>query len=324
VEGCIVRISKEKLLTEAEKTNFRADVLEKVAHLLNLLNALRSHPFLKDKLALKGGTALNLFFFNIPRLSVDIDLNYIGTEDKNGIIKIRPKIDQALRAVFSREGFAIREIPSGHAGGKWLLQYQSSSGQTGNLEVDINFMFRIPLWPVVQMNSNMLGSWQAENIALMDIHEIAAGKLAALLSRRQARDLFDSHKLLQDGKLDKNKLRIAFIVYGAMNRKDWRLVSPEDIVSDSDELARQLTPTLNRGFTENIAEYGRKLADECRQLLSAVFPLKKAEMDFLNLLLEEGRIRAELLTNDPVVCENINEHPMLKWKALNVRHYRGA
>jgi len=55
-----LRISREKLLAEAEKTKFRMDVLEKVAHLLNLLNTLRSHPFLEDKLALKGGTALTL------------------------------------------------------------------------------------------------------------------------------------------------------------------------------------------------------------------------------------------------------------------------
>jgi len=318
-----LRISREKLLAEAEKTKFRTDVLEKVAHLLNLLNTLRSHPFLEDKLALKGGTALNLFFFNVPRLSVDIDLNYIGTEDKEGIIEIRPKLEQALKAVFSREGFNIRQIPTEHAGGKWLLQYQSSSRQTGNLEVDINFMFRIPLWPVVKMDSHLLGTWQATDITLMDIHEIAAGKLAALLSRKQARDLFDCHRLLHNTDLDNDKLRIAFIVYGAINRKDWRAVSPEDVVFDNDELTRQLVPTLHIDFAEDFVEYGKKLADECRQAMSVVLPFRKAELDFLNLLLEEGITRPELITNDPYILENINNHPMLKWKALNVRRYKG-
>ena len=73
-----MRISPQKLSAEAESTGFRPDLLEKVAHLLGLLNAMQSHPFLKGKLALKGGTALNLFVFNVPRLSVDIDLNYVG------------------------------------------------------------------------------------------------------------------------------------------------------------------------------------------------------------------------------------------------------
>jgi hypothetical protein len=59
--------------TEDEATGFRLDVLKKVAHLLGLLDAIQSHPFLKGKLVLKGGTALNLFIFDVPRLSVDID-----------------------------------------------------------------------------------------------------------------------------------------------------------------------------------------------------------------------------------------------------------
>jgi len=50
-----MKISQEKLTAQAERTGFRADVLEKVAHLLELLNALGSHPFLKGKLILQGG-----------------------------------------------------------------------------------------------------------------------------------------------------------------------------------------------------------------------------------------------------------------------------
>ena len=73
-----MRISIERLAAEAETTGFRPDMLEKVAHLLGLLNALRSHPYLNGKLVLKGGTALNLFVFAAPRLSVDIDPNCVG------------------------------------------------------------------------------------------------------------------------------------------------------------------------------------------------------------------------------------------------------
>ena len=75
-----MRISSETLANQAEATGFRPDMLEKVALLLQLLDAVRSHPFLKDKLVLKGGTALNLFIFDVPRLSIDIDLNLPLTE----------------------------------------------------------------------------------------------------------------------------------------------------------------------------------------------------------------------------------------------------
>ena len=58
----------------------------------------------------------------------------------------RPKIEQAAQAVFSREGFAVRRVPSEHAGGKWRLRYPSFTGQPANLDVDFNFMYRQPLW----------------------------------------------------------------------------------------------------------------------------------------------------------------------------------
>jgi predicted nucleotidyltransferase component of viral defense system len=88
--GGTMRVSFEKLNTEAQNTGFRPDILEKVAHLLNLLVMIQSHSFLKDKLVLKGGTALNLFVFNVPRLSIDIDMNYIGNIDRDSMLKERP------------------------------------------------------------------------------------------------------------------------------------------------------------------------------------------------------------------------------------------
>ncbi len=121
-----MKISKERLAVEAEATGFRAEVLEKVIHQMNLLDGFRSHPLLKKQLVLKGGTALNLFSFNLPRLSVDIDLNYIGAVDRVTMIAERPKVEEAIRATCSREGFTVRRIPEQHAGGKWLLLYESA------------------------------------------------------------------------------------------------------------------------------------------------------------------------------------------------------
>ena len=183
-----MRISPERLLAEAQATGFRPDVLEKVAQLLGLLNAIRSHPFLRDRLALKGGTALNLFVFDVPRLSVDIDLNYVGAEGRSAMLEERPRLEDALQAVFSREDFTIRRMPSEHAGGKWSLRYPTAAGQTGRIDVDVNYMYRVPLWPVGQMDSHPVGSWRATDTPVLDIHELASGKLAALLSRRRARD----------------------------------------------------------------------------------------------------------------------------------------
>lgn len=321
-----MKISHEKLTAQAEATGFRPDVLEKVAHLLGLLEALGSHPFLKGKLALKGGTALNLFVFNVPRLSVDIDLNYVGAEDREAMLAEQPRIEQAVQAVFAREGFTVRRMPEEHAGGKWSLRYQSAAGLGGNLEVDLNFMYRVPLWPVTLSDSYPVGTWQASQIPVIDIHELAAGKLAALLARRQARDLFDSHRILHKENLDHDRLRIAFVVYGAMNRKDWRTVSVEDVNFESAELARQLIPTLRvteSAEQESIDQYGARLVEECRQALSVVLPFSENEKAFLDLLLEQGKIDSSILTADSDLQQRIQRQPLLEWKTVNVRKYKG-
>jgi predicted nucleotidyltransferase component of viral defense system len=133
-----VNLSRERLLAEAAALSFRPEILEKVARLLSLLEALRRHPRLKGRLALKGGTALNLFCFDVPRLSVDIDLNYIGSADREAMLAERPELERAIEVVGQTEGMSTVRVPDDHAGGKWQLRYQSALGQAGNIEVDLN------------------------------------------------------------------------------------------------------------------------------------------------------------------------------------------
>ena len=320
-----MKLIESDILPEAIKTGFRIEMIEKVLLLINLLNTLNSHPFLKGKWALKGGTALNLFLLNLPRLSVDIDLNYIGKLDREQMLADRPGIEQAAQAVFSREGFITKRLPVEHAGGKWRLGYQSITGQPGNLEVDLNFMYRQPLFDISIVDSHPFGNFQAKKIPVLDLHELAAGKLTALLSRGQARDLYDCYQILNMHDIKHDYLRIAFVVYGGMNRKDWRTVSIEDIDFDASELARQLMPTLNIEIQKkNIspAKFGEKLLNNCRKALSLVLPLKDTEMEFLNRLLDKGEIIPSILTSDKTLIRNIKKQPLLEWKALNVRQYK--
>ena len=89
------------------------------------------------------------------------------------------------------------------------------------------------------MDSRPLGDAVAKQIPVLDRHEIAAGKLAALCARNVSRDVFDARELLQRNlvALDTAKLRLAFVVYGGINRKDWREVRIEDIDVDAAEAA---------------------------------------------------------------------------------------
>ena len=161
---------------------------------MSLLDGLNAHPFLKPRIALKGGTALNLFVFDVPRLSVDIDLNYIGAAARETMLDERPKVEQAVRAVCSRDGLPIKRMPSEHAGGKWRLAYTRSTGDSGNLELDVNFMLRVPLWEPVFTECRPVGSFRAAPARVLEPHELAAGKLAALLARSASRDIFDARR----------------------------------------------------------------------------------------------------------------------------------
>ena len=128
------------------------------------------------------------------------------------------------------------------------------------------------------------------------------------------------------GLLDLELLRIAFVVYGAMARRDWRRVSIEEVAFDPRELAAPLLPALRerpapgKGEAE---EYGRKLVDDCRGALSAVLPLRDNEVAFLDCLLDRGEIDGSILTGDRSLADRIQAQPLLRWKARHVRQHRG-
>jgi hypothetical protein len=118
---------------------------------------------------------------------------------------------------------------------------------------------------------------------------------------------------------------LAFVVYGAVNRKDWRRISVDDLKFDPGEIENQLFPLLTREFTANIGkprEWAKRLVEECKDSLKMVLPFSESEMKFLNQLLDRGEIDPSLLTSDEDLAERIKKHPLIEWKAMNVRQYK--
>lgn len=320
-----MRISSERLAAEADATGFAPEILEKVLHLIQLLGEMTRYTFLAQRLVLKGGTALNLFVLDLPRLSVDIDLNYIGSGELAGMQRDRPGVETALRGIFSRSGYEVRRAPNEHAGGKWQLRYPSAQGDGGNIEVDLNYMYRVPLWPPAKLDSRDVGSYRVDGVPVLDVHELAAGKLAALFARTSPRDFFDTHQVLTRIPLERDRLRLAFVVYGAMNRVDWRTVSLSRIGSGHEGLLDQLRPMLRRHARPPDAlgsQWAARIAEETIKALETVLPFTPNELDFLDRLLDEGEIAAELLTADEELADRIRKQPGLQWKASNVRKHR--
>jgi len=319
-------LSRQQLQDLADAAGFPLESYEKVYTLVGLLDGLRAHPFLSNRLALKGGTALNLFVLPTPRLSVDIDVNYVGSADRETMLADRPRVDQALEPVFGRAGLTAKKVPTEHAGGKWRLAYTSALGRPGTIEVDVNFMLRTPLWPLEHRDSPAIGGRSATAIALLDVHELAAGKLAALMARQASRDLFDARELLRLGTLDADRLRLGFVVYGGINRVDWRTLSVDKVTTTATDVESQLAAMLRsdvRPSRSELATWTSTLVRETRELLSIVLPLKPQELEFLDRLNGAGEIVPSLLTADSAMQATISSHPGLLWKAQNVRQHVG-
>ena len=210
--------SVQTLQRIADDTGHQAGTLEKVLRLLDFLQEVAGDTILSERFALKGGTALNVFHLSLDRLSVDIDVNYVGALERSVMEAERPEVEAALNRLLASQGYSVRRRPDEHAGGKWLLRFASALGGNATLELDVNYMERQPLFGATRMPSTALGDVRAERVLVLDLHEIVAGKPVALFDRHAARDLFDApHPVARWTRLEEDQGRHARL---------WRLRSP--------------------------------------------------------------------------------------------------
>lgn len=126
---------------------------------------------------------------------------------------------------------------------------------------------------------------------------------------------------------DPDKLRLAFVVYGGINRVDWREVSTDSVTTTVDEVRRRLLPMLRQDIRPSAGDVERwtdHLVEETRTLIGAVLPLSSHELEFLERLNGHGEIEASLLTADADLQQRIAANPGLRWKVLNVKKHIGS
>lgn len=318
--------TRDQVLKKAKSTGFRPEIWEKAYQILQLIHEFQRHPKLEDRFVVKGGTALNLFVLNLPRLSIDLDLNYLGALEVDALEVERATTMKALEDVAGRMGYQVRKRPEGHAGGKWSFRYQSLLGQSGTMEVDMNFLLRRPLFTPIKKKALEAEFGYCPQCLVLDPVELLAGKLAALFDRKTARDLFDTWQMFSNLPFDGATLRIGFVVYGGISRTDWRGISVNDIERSVSLVKRELIPQLpaaSRPGVKEIEAFTARMAEDVKRYLKMLLPLAPNEMRFLTQLNEKGVIQPGLLTEDPALIEIIQELPGLKWKAQNVRKHFG-
>lgn len=309
--------SKEQLMSQARADGYKPEILEKVYRLLDVFQQIMSVPYLKERLVLKGGTALNLFCFErLPRLSVDIDLNYIGALPREKMLEEKPMIMDAIQQIMLQNQFERHRAPMMHAGGKMVWFYPSLLGQRGSLEIDINFMYRQPLFPILLKSPNIQEYKQLQG-SVLDIHELAAGKLSALFDRSASRDWFDAHYLLTKMPLDKPKLKLAFVTYLAMTKIDLSHMVPEKIDFNLTDLRNRLVPVMHQMSvsrnTRELKEWAVTRIAALRERLADLLPLDPNEKLFITKIRNEGIVSPELITDDSELEKKIVSHPAINW-----------
>jgi predicted nucleotidyltransferase component of viral defense system len=313
--------SKEYLQKIAQPTGFLVDSLQKQMTLLDLLREISRHPLLRKKFALKGGTAINLFWFPLPRLSVDIDLNYVGSPDRSIMLEERPHLEEQMKKLIESRGISVEHAPTDeHAGGKWRLRAPSALGGNFTLELDLNYLMRIPVSGIHEKQPHSLDEDYTFQFNSVGFEELFAGKIKALLERSAARDLFDVSMLSRTSlKYDVSSLRKITILFGVTSKKDWRQMDFRTIDAiDQKIIDDELTPLLRLNEKPGLEE----MKSKAKKILGPIFDYTEKEKKFLERFLNEGKYEPELLFEKERV-ERIKNHPAVLWKLQNLRKFKG-
>lgn len=176
---------------------------------------IRTIPFVAKEtaFALKGGTAINLFVRNMPRLSVDIDLSYLPVEDRATSLAA---IDAAMLRIAERIEAGIpgaKVNPSRSADEKIVTKLIVRAGGV-QIKIEITpvlggTVYDPVVTPVMPSVEDEFGFAEMEVVSFADLY---AGKIVAALDRQHPRDLFDVRDLLAHEGIS-DELRRAFLVY---------------------------------------------------------------------------------------------------------------
>ncbi len=173
--------------------------------------------FVDDTFALKGGTAINLFVRDMPRLSVDLDLVFVDhtLPREQALAGIQRALREAADRL-TRRGFTVH-LPQAEAGETKLLVRRDRI----EVKVEVNFVTRGTVLPVhrASFTAAARNALLADaEIPVVSLEDMYGGKLCAALERQHPRDLFDVMQLYQNEGITPG-IRRAFVVYAACGKR---------------------------------------------------------------------------------------------------------
>lgn len=259
-----------------------------------------------DQFGLKGGTAINLFLRNMPRLSVDLDLvcvdHTLSREEALG------RINSAIREASERlraRNFQVH-LPEASVDGETKLFVRRG---VASVKIEINTVLRGTVRPVRRAALTPLAreTLLAEvDIPVLAPEDVYGGKLVAALDRQHPRDLFDVMELFSHEGITQG-IRRAFVVYLAShNRPVHEVLFPE---------LRDLQMEFDRNFvgmTSQTIELPVLLETRARMIEELHAGLDANERGFL-LSLTRAEPEWELLG-----IPHLSELPAVRWKLQNL------
>ena len=300
---------------QAKELGFVRDTFEKVCRLADVLSFLEQNDALSSSLALKGGTAINLTIFNLPRLSVDIDLDFAKALPRDAMLEQRAVISDRVEKYMAAGGYTLsRKSKHYHALDSLVYEYQSAGGMKDNLKIEINYMLRCHVLEVRRRAVKLPWLDRELTVLSVDPMEIFASKIVALMNRAAPRDLYDLSNMLKYGLFDdadQDMLRKCVVFYSAIGSEE----TPTEFSFDSILAIRQnkiktdLLPVLRNSVYFDV----KAAQDQCVRYLRELLALTEQERAFLQAFREKA-YKPELLFANDSILERISGHPMALWK----------
>ena len=281
--------------------------VEKALRLVTFIEECAKDAFLKDRLVLKGGTALNLFYGDFARLSIDADFDYIGAIEKTKMQKEHDRVIARLDEVGVDLGFSPELAMDAYAGATLFFRYETLFGSQDLIKADVNFLNRLPILgkTVPRAASIGLGD-ERTTVPCLVLDEIAGLKLGTLCVRAAPRDLFDVARFAEFA-LDRDRVRKIALFRGFLESLDLELFDPGAASRIKPSDLKKEVYTLLRDRRQPTRE---EMMAAATPWLSALLPLRDREKEFQTMLLK-GKADATLLFDPFAVHDRINDHPAL-------------
>lgn len=302
----------------SDATGFHKDVIEKVHRLIMVLEFINSNSFLKERLVLKGGTALNLTIFNLPRLSVGIDMDFHSHADRNTVLEERKVVGGILVEYLEREGYRISPKSKGHASLDSLVAgYVNNAGNNDNIKIEINYSLRNHILSIVRRKISTESFGEAVEVRTLSGVELLAAKTAALYNRLAARDFYDIYNVNKYGIISEREYDLycrCVVFYRSLtsdpNTLDFTPARVDDLKRKT--MVHDLYPMLVKGehFELETAK------QEVKEFLACSIILKPEIKEYIDFFYQ-GVYKPELLFSGEML-ENIRNHPMAIWKTMNI------